>query len=55
VIDRCGITVAIDDADGIESNTLMSGLMIAEPMKRGSSNVLKFYWSYGITWNSVTI
>jgi hypothetical protein len=41
VIDCCGVTYAIDNAYGIEANPLMSGLMLAEPMKCGSSDVLE--------------
>ena len=32
VADCYGLSIAIDHADGIETNPLMSGLMIAEPM-----------------------
>jgi hypothetical protein len=35
------LTFAIDHTYGIEANPLMFGLMIAEPMKCGSSDVLE--------------
>jgi hypothetical protein len=53
VIDCCGMTFAIDHANGIKTNPLMPGLMFAEPMKGGSSDVLQLDWGYGITWNTV--
>jgi hypothetical protein len=52
--DGCWLTIAVNDADGIESNALMSGLVIAKPMKGGGSDVLQLYWRYCITWISMT-
>jgi hypothetical protein len=43
----------VNDADGIDSNALMSGLVIAKPMKSGGSDVSQLCWSYCITWISM--
>ena len=54
VTNCCGLAIAIDHADGIETNPLMSGLVVAEPMERGSPYVLELERCNCITWNSMT-
>jgi hypothetical protein len=54
VADSCWLASTMDDTDGIESNALVSGLVIGKPMKRSSSDVLQLDWGDCITWHTVT-